>query len=92
MSFVTRLAKWVYATCLCLYFTKAATLLPNGHFEQIASLSGGAYCQFDSGSAKTLRDLLAAVAVYAVGGRRALENFHRRVGRTMLRLAPKNVP
>ena len=73
-------------------FHEGSDAIAKRAFEQIASLSGGAYCQFDSGSAKTLRDLLAAVAVYAVGGRRALENFHRRVGRTMLRLAPKNVP
>ena len=59
-------------------------------FEDIARLSGGAYCQFDSGSAKTLRELLAAVAVYAVGGYRALEDFHDRAGRTLLRLAAKN--
>lgn len=59
-------------------------------FEDIARLSGGAYCQFDSGSAKTLRELLAAVAVYAVGGHRALEDFHNRAGRTLLRLVAKN--
>ena len=59
-------------------------------FEDIARLSGGAYCQFDSGSAKILRELLAAVAVYAVGGHRALKDFHDRAGRTLLRLAAKN--
>ena len=59
-------------------------------FEDIARLSGGAYCQFDSKSAKILRELLAAVAVYAVGGHRALEDFHDRAGRTLLRLAAKN--
>jgi hypothetical protein len=32
-------------------------------FEQVARLSGGAYCPFDSGSAQQLRDLLSAVAV-----------------------------
>src|SRR3546814_741910 len=41
-------------------------------FEQIARLSGGAYCPFDSRSAKQLRELLSAVAVYAAGGRKAL--------------------
>ncbi|MDE0310495.1 MAG: hypothetical protein OXI60_11805 [Acidiferrobacterales bacterium] len=44
-------------------------------FREIATLSGGAYCRFDSSSARQLRDLLAAVAVFAAGGRRALENF-----------------
>ena len=41
-------------------------------FQQIAKLSGGAWCRFDSASAQQLRDLLRAVAVYAAGGRRAL--------------------
>ena len=40
-------------------------------FGQIAKLSGGAYCPFDAASADQLRDLLAAVAVYASGGRQA---------------------
>ncbi|MEE8444054.1 MAG: VWA domain-containing protein, partial [Alphaproteobacteria bacterium] len=34
-------------------------------FQQIAQLTGGACCRFDASSAKQLRDLLAAVAVYA---------------------------
>ena len=41
-------------------------------FQQIAKLSGGAWCRFDSASAQQLRDLLRAVAVYAAGGRKAL--------------------
>ena len=44
-------------------------------FRQFARLTGGACCRFDAGSAKQLRDLLAAVAVYAAGGRPALENY-----------------
>lgn len=43
-------------------------------FKEIARLSRGAYCRFDAGSAGQLRELLAAVAIYATGGRRALEN------------------
>ena len=42
-------------------------------FGEIARLSGGAFCPFDAGSAAQLRDLLTAVAVYASGGRKALE-------------------
>lgn len=42
-------------------------------FKEIARLSRGAYCRFDAGSAGQLRELLAAVAVYATGGRKALE-------------------
>jgi hypothetical protein len=55
-------------------------------FQQIARLSGGAYCPFDSASAQQLRDLLAAVAVYAAGGRRALLDFEGRQSGGQLRL------
>jgi len=41
-------------------------------FREIARLTKGAYCRFDRGSAKQLRDLLTAVAVYAAGGHKAL--------------------
>ena len=49
-------------------------------FKEIARLTGGAYCQFDSSSAQQLRDLLSAVAVFASGGRHALEDFGQRRG------------
>jgi hypothetical protein len=42
-------------------------------FRAIARITRGAYCPFDSASAGMLRDLLAAVAIYAAGGRKALE-------------------
>jgi hypothetical protein len=42
-------------------------------FKEIARLTRGAYCPFDAGSARQLRELLAAVAVFATGGRKALE-------------------
>ncbi len=45
-------------------------------FAHMARLSGGAHCQFDANSAKQLGELLAAVAVYAAGGRNALQQ-HR---------------
>ena len=64
-----------------------AFLFQEGHdrtatkaFAQIARLSGGAHCRFDTGSAQQLRDLLSAVAVYAAGGHRALEEFSRKRG------------
>jgi hypothetical protein len=43
-------------------------------FSQLATLSGGAHCQFDEGSAKQLGQLLAAVALYAAGGKPALKS------------------
>ena len=55
-------------------------------FQQIARLSNGAYMRFDATSAKSLRDLLRAVAVYAAGGRRALSDYANRVGGEALRL------
>jgi hypothetical protein len=51
-----------------------------GGFRQLARLSGGAYSHFDAGSPQQLRDLLRAVAVYAAGGRRALEDLGKRSG------------
>jgi hypothetical protein len=56
-------------------------------FEQIAKLSGGAYCGFDAGSAQQLRELLAAVAVFSAGGRRALETLGRERGGRILQIA-----
>lgn len=56
-------------------------------FQAIARLTGGAYCPFDSSSAQQLRDLLGAVAVYAAGGRAALEDFSRGRGRDVRLLA-----
>ena len=47
-------------------------------FREIARLTRGAYCAFDAGSAAQLRDLLSAVAVYAAGGRKALEALSSR--------------
>lgn len=42
-------------------------------FREIARLTKGAFCRFDRGSARQLRELLTAVAVYAAGGRKALQ-------------------
>lgn len=58
-------------------------------FQQIAHLSGGVYCPFNTGSAKQLRDLLSAVAVFAAGGHKALEDFHTRHGGVILNLTNK---
>ena len=56
-------------------------------FQQIAKLSGGAYCSFDSSSAKQLRDLLRAVAVYAAGGLKALADLGERARGDVLLIA-----
>lgn len=44
-------------------------------FRQIATLTRGAYCPFDLASADRLKELLAAVAIYATGGRQALLDY-----------------
>ena len=44
-------------------------------FTELSRLSGGAYCQFDSASADQLKELLKAVAIYAAGGLKALQDF-----------------
>lgn len=56
-------------------------------FEQIARLSGGAYCSFDTGSAQQLRELLAALAVFSAGGRRALADLGKERGGRVLQIA-----
>ncbi|MDP4796981.1 MAG: VWA domain-containing protein [Rhodospirillales bacterium] len=55
-------------------------------FEQIAKLTGGACMRFDASSAEALRALLAAVAVFAAGGRAALEDKAKRDGGAVLQL------
>ena len=49
-------------------------------FQQLARLSSGAYCPFDAGSAHQLTELLRAVAVYAAGGLKALQDYSRNAG------------
>jgi hypothetical protein len=56
-------------------------------FKQIAKLTNGAFCHFDSSSPKILKELLGAVAVYAAGGRLALSDLAKRRGGAVLRIA-----
>ncbi len=55
-------------------------------FKQIAKITRGAYCPFDSASAEQLRALLGAVAAYAAGGQRALADYGKRAGGAALLL------
>ena len=68
-------------------FQEGSEPLAQSTFRQIAQLSGGAWCSFNSSSASQLRDLLGAVAVYAAGGRRALADYGRRRRGDVLRIA-----
>jgi len=49
-------------------------------YREIARLSRGAYCRFDTGAAHELGELLRAVAAYAAGGRKALAELSARSG------------
>ena len=49
-------------------------------FEHISRLSGGAYAPFNLNSAHQLKELLRAVAVFAAGGRLALEQLGKEHG------------
>jgi len=56
-------------------FQEGDNAAAEGAFREIARLTKGAWCRFDRGSAKQLRELLTAVAVYAAGGRKALADL-----------------
>lgn len=47
-------------------------------YREVARLSHGAYCRFDTGAAHELRELLRAVAAYASGGKKALAELSAR--------------
>ena len=55
-------------------------------FRQATHLTNGAYASFDAASAKTLRDLLMAVAAYAAGGRKSLADNAAHAGGEVARL------
>lgn len=55
-------------------------------FQQISRLSGGAWAPFDRSSPGILKELLAAVAVYASGGAQALQDHSSRSSPEVRRL------
>lgn len=52
-------------------------------FMELSRLSGGAYSQFDSASADQLKELLKAVAIYAAGGLKALQDFSKKSSKSV---------
>ncbi len=56
----------------CFMFQEGSDPAAEAAFREIARLTGGAWCRFDTGSAAQLRELLRAAAAYATGGRDAL--------------------
>jgi hypothetical protein len=65
-------------------FQEGADARAEKAFREIARLTKGAYCRFDAGSATQLKELLSAVAVYAAGGRKALQALSGRGARALL--------
>lgn len=55
-------------------FQEGSSLTAERAFREIARLTRGAYFRLGGDSARLLRELLAAVAVYAAGGRMALQD------------------
>jgi hypothetical protein len=57
----------------CFMFQEGRDSEVESAFRDIARNTGGAYGQFGSGSAKQLSELLRAVALFTIGGAKALE-------------------
>jgi len=58
----------------CFFFQEGTDPLAERAFREMARLTQGAYFKLGPNSAKELSELLAAIAVYARGGLRALES------------------
>ncbi|MGI9462537.1 MAG: VWA domain-containing protein [Aestuariivirgaceae bacterium] len=67
-------------------FQEGHDMIAEQAFREIARLTRGAYCRFDRSSARQLRELLSAVAVYAAGGRQALADYAGKSGQGRLLL------
>lgn len=59
----------------CFMFQEGHDEVAETAYREIARLTGGAWCRFDTGSAAQLRELLRAAAAYAAGGREALQRL-----------------
>jgi hypothetical protein len=70
----------------CFMFQEGGNARVTSTFKQVAELTKGAYCSFDVSSAYQLSKLLSAVAVYAAGGRGALEDFSKGAGPAVLQI------
>ncbi|MAY62123.1 MAG: hypothetical protein CML29_07910 [Rhizobiales bacterium] len=72
----------------CFVFHEGRDAIAEGGFREIARLSGGAYARFDRSAAAELAALLRAVATYAAGGRKALENSGGSAAKLLLSQLP----
>jgi hypothetical protein len=59
-------------------FQEGGDAVAESAYREMARLSRGAYCRFDTGAAKELGELLRAVAAYAAGGIKALSDLSAR--------------
>jgi hypothetical protein len=59
-------------------FQEGSDAVAERAYREIARLSHGAYCRFDTGAAHELGELLRAVAAYAAGGIKALADLSAR--------------
>jgi hypothetical protein len=59
-------------------FQEGHDAIAENAYREVARLSHGAYCRFDTGAAHELRELLRAVAAYASGGKKALAELSAR--------------
>ena len=59
-------------------FQEGSDPIAENAYREIARLSRGVYCRFDTGSAHQLGELLRAAAAYAAGGVRALKELSSR--------------
>jgi hypothetical protein len=59
-------------------FQEGHDAIAENAYREIARLSHGAYCRFDTGAARELGELLGAVAAYAAGGKKALAELSAR--------------
>jgi hypothetical protein len=67
-------------------FHEGGEPLAAGAFREIAALSGGAYCPFDTAAAEQLRQLLRGVGAFSSGGLAALRQLAQREGGQLLQL------
>ena len=74
------------AVSLTFDFDAESAWLGSFKLDTPSALSRGAYLSFDLASAGRLKELLAAVAVYAAGGYRALAAYGESKGGDVLRL------
>ncbi len=69
-------------------FQEGSDPVAESAYREIARLSRGAYCRFDTGAAHELGELLRAVAAYAAGGIKALADLSaRKAGSARMLLA-----